>query len=217
MHKILIADDHILVRLGMELVVKEVLGSSVMVDFASDGRELYEKLASKEYDILISDLNMPGMEGLGMVANALKIQDKLRILLVSVNPETIFAHRYLKAGAFGYIQKGNSDEELKRAIYDISIGRRYVTSGQAEQFTNAFLNDIPSNPFDTLSAREFEVALLLLKGNGVLEVSTALSINSSTASTYRGRVFEKLAIKNVIELSQLARRYRVVGDDTMLR
>ncbi|MDQ6480631.1 response regulator [Dyadobacter sp. LHD-138] len=215
MNKILIADDHVLVRLGMELLVKEVLGSACAIDFASDGSELSEKLEKNEYQILISDLNMPGITGLEMVANALKLQNTLRILLVSVNPELMFAHRYLKAGVFGYIQKGNSHEELKKAIYEISMGRRYLTNSQTRQFTNAFLNDFPSNPFDILSARELEVALLLLKGNGALEVSTTLSINPSTASTYRGRIFDKLGIKNIIELSQLARQYHFLGDDSM--
>lgn len=213
MPNILIADDHILVRTGLKILVHEILGANVHVNFASDGKEAMNRLTTQRYDIFITDVNMPETDGLELVASALVIHPELKILVVSVNSDEIFAQRFLKIGAFGYIQKGDCDNELKRAIYDISIGRRFITVNQAQQFTNAFLNGTPSNPFEKLSGREFEVALLLLKGHGVLEVSNTLAINISTASTYRGRVFEKLNIKNLVELTNLARRYQVVVDD----
>lgn len=213
MPKILVADDHILVRTGMKLLIREILGVNSNIDFASDGKEVINRLSEQHFDILITDVNMPDTDGLELVASSLVIQPKLRILVVSINNDEIFAQRFLKIGAFGYIQKGNSDDDLKRAIYEISLGRRFITVNQAQQFTNAFLNGTTSNPFDKLSGREFEVALLLLKGNGVLEIANALSINISTASTYKGRVFEKLEIKNLIELTNLARRYQVVVDE----
>jgi len=213
MHHILIADDHILVRTGLELLVREILGGNCNVDFASDGKEVISKLSMKRYDMLITDVSMPDTDALELVTSSLAIQPLLKILVVSVKSEEIFAQRFLKNGAMGYIQKGDSDGELKRAIYEISIGRKFITENQARQFTTAFLSGIPSNPFEKLSGREFEVALLLLKGYGALEVSNALSINISTASTYRGRVFEKLNVKNLIELNNLARVYQFVVDD----
>ena len=213
MPNVLIADDHILVRTGLKLLVNEVLGANAVIDFASDGKEVIARLSANKYDVLLMDVNMPETDGLNLVASALVIQPKLKVLVVSVNSEEIFAPRFLKAGALGYVQKGDSDHELKRAIYEISMGRRFITEEQAQQFTKAFLTGMPANPFDKLSAREFEVALLLLKGHGVLEVSNALSINISTASTYRGRVFEKLGVKNLVELTNLARQHRVVVDD----
>lgn len=212
MQKLLIADDHILVRLGVELLAKEVLGFNCIIDSVSNGKEIEKKLLSSKYDMLITDLNMPDTDGLELVALALRLQPELKILVVSVNPELVFASRYLRAGVYGYVQKGGSYDELKTAMYEISNGRRFVTSGQSQMFTNAFLTGQPSNPFDNLSTREFEVTLLLLKGYGILEISNALGINHSTVSTYRVRVFEKLQVKNIIDLSKLAMRYEIAND-----
>jgi two-component system invasion response regulator UvrY len=214
-HTVLIADDHILVRLGIEIIVREVLGTKCIVDTASDGKELKEKLVLNVYDILITDINMPYNEGFEIMSLALGIQPNLKILIVSVDPEAIFAHRFLRLGAYGYVQKSNCDEELRKAIKEIGIGRRYVTVSQTQQFTNAFLGKVPENPFNSLSAREFEVAMLIVKGLGVLEISCTLFIKSSTASTYKGRVFEKLGVKNAVELSNLARRCKVGNIDAM--
>lgn len=212
MPHILVADDHVLVRMAIKLLIDEVLGSSWVVHFSSDGTEVKKKLSEQKLDMLITDVNMPNTDGLELVSFALSQQPTLRILVVSVNSDDVFAQRFLKVGALGYIEKTNSDEELKRAIYDISQGKRFITAKQAQQFTNSFLTGASSNPFDKLSPREFEVMLLLLKGYGVLEISNALAINISTASTYRGRVFEKLEIRTVIDLHNLARRHQVVTD-----
>lgn len=210
--KILIADDHILVRLGIEVLVKEVLGFNCVVDAASNAKEVEHCLLVTQYDMLITDLSMPDTDGQELITTALRIQPQLKILVVSVNPETVFAHRYLKAGVYGYIQKGSSYDDLKKAIHEISSGRRFVTISQSQIFTNAFITGQPSNPFDSLSAREFEVALLLLKGYGILEIGNTLSINGSTVSTYRARVFEKLEVKNIIDLNKLASRYQIMTD-----
>jgi two-component system invasion response regulator UvrY len=212
-HTVLVADDHILVRLGIEIIVRDVLGVNCIVHLASDAKEVQEKLQSTDYDILITDVNMPYNEGFEIMSLALAIRPNLKILIVSVDPEIIFAHRFLRLGAYGYVQKSNSDEELRKAIREIGRGRRYVTISQTQQFTNAFLGNEPENPFNLLSAREFEVAMLIVKGLGVLEIGSVLSIKNSTASTYKGRVFEKLAVKNSVELSNLARRCMVGNVD----
>lgn len=210
---VLIADDHILVRLGIEIIVREVLGANCIVNVASDAKELEEKLLSTAYDMLITDVNMPYNEGFEIMSLALAIRPNLKILIVSVDPEAIFAHRFLRLGAYGYVQKSNSDEELRKAIQEVGKGIRYVTLSQTQQFTNAFLGNEPENPFNSLSVRELEVAMLIVKGFGVLEIGSALSIKNSTASTYKGRVFEKLAVKNSVELSNLARRCKVGNVD----
>lgn len=164
------------------------------------------------YDILISDISMPDTDGLEMITSALALQPGLKILIVSVYSESIFAHSYLRAGAFGYVQKGESNEDLKKAIINLSQGKRFVTGLQTEIFANAFLSDRSVNPFDSHSGREFEVTLFLLKGYGVLEISNALGISNSTVSTYRIRVFGKLGIKNIMGLSKLASLHQIVID-----
>ncbi|WP_025764814.1 response regulator [Dyadobacter tibetensis] len=210
MPNILIAEDHTLIRMGIKMLVKEVLGLSWLVDFAADGREVKQKLSEKSYEMLITEINLPNTNGLDLISSVLSALPTCKILILSLNNESVFAHRFLKIGALGYIQKCNSDEELKRAIYHISMGKRYFTANQAQEFSTAFLSNNILNPFEKLSEREFEVALLLLNGKSVLEISNSLSICVSTVSTYRGRIFEKLRVNNLIDFYNLALKNQVI-------
>ena len=210
--KILIADDHDLVLKGMQVNVQEVLGSTCKISFATNGIEVIKKLEVNSYDMLITDLNMPLTDGLEMIANALRIDKNLKILVVTVNEESAFAPRFLSAGVFGYVNKNQPDEILKEAILRISQGKRFISDNLAETFANSYKKKLPDNPFDLLSTREFEVTNLLLKGFGAIEIANALSINTSTASSYRGRVFSKLGIKTLVDLIRLARQFRLLED-----
>lgn len=205
MPDIIIADDHLTVRLGIRALVDEVLGKC-QVDFAAGGTELFGKLKKKKYEMLITDLNMPEVNTMQLIPRILAIQDDLRILVLSVNPEDIFARRILAAGAYGYLQKDASDAEMIRAIHTIYSGRRYLSPGQIEGISS-LLKEKSSNPFDGLTAREMEVALLLLTGDGLQEVAASLNISPSTASTLKTKVFEKLDISNIVALTNLARFY----------
>jgi len=210
--KILIADDHDLVLKGMQVNVQEVLGSTCKISFATNGIEVIKKLEVNSYDMLITDLNMPLTDGLEMIANALRLDKNLKILVVTVNEESAFAPRFLSAGVFGYVNKNQPDEILKEAILRISQGKRFISDNLAETFANSYKKKLPDNPFDLLSTREFEVTNLLLKGFGAIEIANALSINTSTASSYRGRVFSKLGIKTLVDLIRLARQFRLLED-----
>lgn len=209
---ILIADDHDLVLKGLEVNVQAVLGSNCKISFARTGSQVLKKLEIKSYDILITDLNMPLTDGLEMISNALKLSNHLKILIVTVNEERTFAPRFLAAGVLGYVSKSQPDEVLKEAISKISQGKRFISENLAETFANSYKKNIPDNPFDQLSTREFEVTNLLLKGCGAIEIANALSINTSTASSYRGRVFGKLGIKTLVDLFQLARQFGLLDD-----
>lgn len=217
MSRVLIADDHFPVRIGLQLLVIGVLGAITTVDFASDGREVMEKVGEFHYDILITDVNMPETDCMQMIEAVLQKQPQIKILVVSVNPETIFALRFIRAGVYGYIYKGDSDSELKKAIYSISLGKKYLTKSQHSLIVDGYPdNKVIDNPFTQLSEREFEVAILLLKGNGAIEIAKLLSLSPSTASTYKGRIFEKLQVSNLMDLNVLARRYQIVNDDLLL-
>lgn len=164
------------------------------------------------YDMLILDLNMPSSDGLELITQSIAIQPDLKILVVTVNQESVYGPRCFNAGALGFLRKTHPDHVVKEAILKISKGKRFISEDLSEIFTNSFLKEKPSNPFDSLSTREFEVATLLLKGYGAIEVANALSINTSTASSYRGRIFSKLGIKTFIELVRLARQFQIVND-----
>ena len=212
MTKLLIADDHELVRKGLEIIVSREFGPECRIEFAKDGKEVTEKLKNSAYDMLITDLNMPNTDGLSLISNALSIRAELKILIVTVNPDNIFASRYLQAGAYGFINKNEPNSVIVDALWTIYKGKRYLTIKQTELFMHTFLHGSSSNPFDSLSKREFEVTILLLKGLGAIEVANVLSINTSTASSYRGRVFAKLGIKNILELNRLANQFHLLAN-----
>jgi two-component system, NarL family, invasion response regulator UvrY len=211
-HSILIADDHQLVRKGLQMVAKEVLGFNTAIEFAENGRQVIEKITEKEFDLLLTDLSMPETNELALIPDILQIRPKLKILVVTMKPDRVFATRFFRAGALGYVNKTEPDEVLAEAIHVVSQGRRYISKSQSEIFANALIGNVVNTPFDRLSKREFEVALLLLKGYGALEVANALSISASTASSFRCRVFDKLEIKNLLELNHLAQMYHIDED-----
>jgi len=207
---ILIADDHFPVRFGLEILAREVLGNNTQIDFANDFLGIIDKIQQKKYDILISDIIMPGMDCMAMMKQALEILPKLKILFVSVHPKEIFAPRYMNAGAYGYVCKTDPDEELRKAIRHIYLGKKYFANIYADEKGHHASGKVNHTPFDLLSRREFSVMIMLLKGKGNIEIANALSLSPSTASTYRGRIFEKLKIRNLMELSNLARQYQIV-------
>lgn len=212
MPDILIADDHLTVRLGIRALVEDVLGKC-QVDFASDGTTLFGKLRKKNYDMLITDLNMPEINTMELIPRILAIRAGIRIMVLSVNPEHIFARRILAAGAYGYLQKDSSDTEMIHAITSIYSGKRYLSPKQIDGISN-LLKDNTSNPFNRLTAREMEVAGLLLKGSSLQDIADSLYISPSTASTLKNRVFEKLEVINIVALINLARYYGLGRDSS---
>ncbi|MBE9460574.1 response regulator [Dyadobacter subterraneus] len=209
---ILIADDHCLSRIALNLLVKDIFGNTCVVDFAENGKQVLDKLSSCQFNMLITDLNMPETDCMGMLCKALELVRDLKILVVSVYNESIYAQRCLKVGAYGYLCKNESDDDFKNAIRTVGAGRRYYSFRQNDLFINSFLDGFSDNPFHKLSAREFEVALLLLKGHGAIEVANVMDISPSTASTYRARVFNKLKVKNLMELNHLSSRFGIADD-----
>lgn len=206
---VLIADDHQLVRRSLQLMVKEILGFNAIVEFAGDGRQVLEKLKRNSYDLLLTDLNMPDTDDISFISAALALRPELKILIITVKPDNVFAARFLKAGAMGYVNKSEPEEVIYDAIRLVSQGRRYVSRAQAEWLALSLTGKHRESPFDKLSPREFEVMLLLLKGHGIMEVGEALSIKASTASSFRSRIFEKLEVKNLMALSRLAQQYQI--------
>ncbi|PZR28763.1 MAG: DNA-binding response regulator [Citrobacter freundii] len=202
--QILIADDHLSVRLGLRMLVQDTLGSC-SVTFASNGKEIFQLMRKQEFHFLITDLNMPGVDMITLVHDLLQLQPGVRIMVMSVNPENVFARRMLAAGAYCYLQKDAPEEDIVNAIKALSQGRKYMTPSQMDNIQQLMTEPGGSaSPFSKLSERELAVTLLLLKGHGPLEISNTLSISSSTASSFKSRIYEKLGISNVIELNTLA-------------
>lgn len=133
--KVLIADDHSIVRYGLRILVQEVTGTNSAIHFAKDGLEIRKLLQTNRYDFLILDINMPHSDGITLISEIISRSPGIRILVLSVNPEKTHAKRYLEAGVYGYVEKGESDEELRKAIVHIASGQRYMSNAQMQLFS----------------------------------------------------------------------------------
>lgn len=206
MKRVLIADDHSIVRLGASIIIKEVLKTEDIVHAESYG-EVQSKIKEAQYDLLILDLNMPGGNNIRMVQEILNLQPEIKILVFSSYDEQIYALRYLEAGAMGYLNKSTSMLELRDALERLQEGKRYMSDSVRDQYieilTKSKTEVNKNNPLLTLSDRETDVAKQLIKGYGVVDVAKAMELNPSTVSTYKSRIFKKLNIKNIPELIKI--------------
>jgi two-component system invasion response regulator UvrY len=197
--KILIADDHLVVRKGLILIVKEEF-PEVEIEEAGTGDHALEKLRNQTYDLAILDINMPGVNGLEITRKKVAEGLSTPILILTSLPEDQYAVRVLRAGASGFIGKERASEELANAIRKILSGRKYITDTISEQLAAGLGSDPDKAPHESLSDREIEIMYYLAAGKTVSEIAQTLSIAVSTVSTYRLRVFEKMKFENNADL-----------------
>lgn len=206
MKNILIADDHSIVRLGASVIIKESIADAEIVQ-AQTYDEVYHQLKKKSFDLLLLDINMPGGNNIKVVKEILDIQPQLKILIFSSYEENLYALRYINAGASGYLNKNTAMSELKNAINNIMMRGKYMSEAVKELYIQKLTSTKSSfdenNPLNKLSNREMDVAKHLIKGLGILEIATFLNLSSSTVSTYKSRVFEKLNVQNIPDLIEL--------------
>ena len=209
MTKVLIADDHALVRKGLEMIIRSAF-SPCEITYAENGDEVFQCVRKNGYDIAILDLNMPDTDSIALFHQVMALRPTQKVLICSMNPEKIFALRYLKMGASGYVQKSSKDDVLEKAIRTVLSGRRYFSEAMLDQIAGAVQNKEEVNPFDRLTDREFEIALHLIKGLSVGEIAQLVRVHTSTISTQRARILEKAGVENAMELNQLARTHHII-------
>ncbi|GGH31742.1 response regulator transcription factor [Sphingobacterium alkalisoli] len=206
MKKILIADDHSIVRLGASIIIREVL-KDVSITQAKTYPEVYEQLKAEHFDLILLDINMPGGNNIKVIKEILEIQNDLKILVFSSYDENLYALRYIEAGAAGYLNKTTAMGELNHAIQHIQERGKYMSEAVKDLYVKKLTLRKSSidadNPLNKLSNREMDVAKHLIDGHGILEVSNTLNLSSSTVSTYKSRIFEKLGVHNIPELIEL--------------
>lgn len=192
--KILIADDHYVVRAGTCLVL-ETAYPGLNIDFAENYDQVKEKLGDQRYDLLILDIDMPGTQYKKMVSELKGIQNDLKILIFSGYDKDV-AIQYIREGAEGYLNKQSSEEEIKNAVKTV-IEKGYFYPAE---LIGLIIQNKRNNPVEKLSSREYEIFKLLADGNGNLEIANRLNIQMSTVSTYKKRIFQKLNVGNIAEL-----------------
>ncbi len=195
MINILIADDHSVVRKGLYQILTEGFPDSI-VEEAKDGYSIIEKIKQKKYDIVISDLSMPGRTGLDIIAHLKLIQPKIPVLILSIHPEDQYALRVLKAGASGYLSKDLAPEELVEAVRTVLKGEKYMSREISQKLSskNIPLSSKPAHSY--LSDREFEVMKMLALGKSISEIADLMLLSNTTVSTYRARILTKMNFNN---------------------
>ena len=209
MIKILIADDHAIVREGLKQIIRET-SDMVVADEASTAQEVLEKVWKNDYDVVLLDISMPGRSGLDILKQLKSQRPELPILILTIHPEEQYAVRVLRAGASGYLTKESAPDELIKAIRKVSMGRKYVSSTLAEKLATE-VDIVSEKPLhQALSDREYEVMCMIASGKTVKEIAEELCLSIKTISTYRSRILEKMKMKSNAELIHYAIQNRLV-------
>jgi two-component system invasion response regulator UvrY len=207
-NRALIADDHVIVRAGLKTILREI-SAYMQVDEAVNGDQVFSFVKKNDYDILILDVNMPDTDAIALVSNVIAYRGKIKILIFSMNSETLYAKRFLKLGVLGYLDKESDADEIRRAINSVLNGTVYLSERLKRFFVEDLSTERKQNPFEQLSNREIQIAKYLLQGYSLMDIKKALNLHSSTIGTHKTRSFEKLKVKSVFELRELADLYNL--------
>ena len=203
MIRVLVADDHAILRKGIKQILAEIPGVEA-VDEAANGQEALSKVAKERYDLVLLDIAMPGRSGLDILKQLKTEKPNLPVLILSMHPEEQYAVRALKAGASGYLTKESAPDELITAVQKILQGGKYVTESLAEWFVSELGKPANKPPHHTLSDREYEIMCMIAAGKSLTEIGEELALSVKTVSTYRSRVLSKMNMKSNADLTRYA-------------
>ncbi|HOK07675.1 MAG TPA: response regulator transcription factor [Syntrophales bacterium] len=208
--RILIADDHPIVRAGFKQILSETPDMEV-TDEAGNGQEAMECVRKKHLDVVLLDISMPGRSGLEVLKEMKEENPKLPVLIISMYPEEQYAIRALRAGASGYLTKASAPNELIAAIRKVAGGGKYISATLGERLTEFLGTDVTRPPHELLSDREYQVMLMIASGRTVSSIAEELCLSVKTISTYRSHILEKMKLKNNAEITFYAMRNGLVG------
>ena len=209
MKRILLADDHSFIRRGLIQILKDEF-SAIEITEVGDGESVVKEVTLHDFDLVISDLDMPGISGLDALEQIQLIKQNLPVLILSVFTEDLYAVRVLKAGAAGYMNKNAAPFELINAVHRIALGKKYITPEIAEKL---LINvDTSKRPHEVLTNRELDILKLLAEGKTVTQIAQSLSSALTTVSTHRTRILEKLGLTTNSELTRYAIAHHIISD-----
>jgi DNA-binding NarL/FixJ family response regulator len=214
--RVLVADDHAIVRAGLREVLADT-GDIEVAGEAANGQEVLARIRGADYDVLVLDMSMPGRSGVELIKQVKGEKPKLRILVLSMHGEEQYAVRALKAGASGYLTKESAGDQLVAAIRRVAGGGAYFSPETTERLALDYARPADAPPHTLLSDREFQVFQLIVSGQSVTEIARELALSVKTVSTHKTRIMEKMGISNQAELVRYAVRHKLVdeaGDDS---
>ncbi len=216
MIRIILVDDHDLVRTGIKRLLEDVSGYEVVAE-ATCGEDAITLVGEHQPDVVLMDINMPGIGGLEATRKMTQMHNELKIIVVTMHDDDLFPQRLLKAGAMGYLTKGAKIDEIITAINTVMRNKRYLSPPIAQLMALSGFDDDENSPFDSLSERELQVLLMMMDGQSISEISEKLFLSPKTVSTYRSRLYAKLGVQNDIELARLALLHGLVENTSNIK
>lgn len=202
MIRIVLIDDHALMRTGLRLIIDKQPDMEIVAE-ADDGTEGIALIKRLRPDIALVDVHMPGVSGVEVTERVRRAKLETRIVILTIAGAAPFPRRLLELGASGYVTKGCPADELLKAIRNAAAGRRHLSPDVAQELALA-IGDAAAAPFEELSARELEVAMMLARGRSMPDIADRLKLSAKTVATYKYRLYEKLNVDNVVTLAHLA-------------
>ena len=209
MTKILIADDHPIVREGLKQILLG-MPDKIVVHEAGTSQEVLNKVWKTDYDVILLDISLPDRNGLDTLRELKRAKPDLRVLVITMHPEEQYAVRAIRAGASGYLTKESAPDELVAAIQTVSLGRKYISSSLAEKLAFALEVDAQKPPHETLSDREYQVMCMIASGKTPTEIARELMLSVKTISTYRSRILIKMQMNSAVDLIRYAVKHGLV-------
>lgn len=209
MIKILVADDHAIVREGLKGIISETIDLQVTAE-AGSGQEVLDLVGKDKFDVILLDITLPGRNGLDILKQLKNENPDTHVLILSVYPEEQYAVRAIKAGAAGYLSKAGAPEELVKAIRRVALGRKYISASVAEELALEMESGFEKLPHEKLSDREFEIMQQIAGGNTVSKIAQDMLLSVKTVSTYRSRILKKMNLKTNADMTLYAVKHGLI-------
>lgn len=214
MINVFLVDDHELVRTGIRRLLEDERGVKVVGE-AGSGEDALKWCRNHHADIILMDMNMPGIGGLEATRKILRFSPDAKIIILTIYTENPFPLKVMKAGASGYLTKGAGASEMVNAIRAVNSGQRYISSNIAQQMALSQFSPATEDPCKNLSERELQIMMMITKGQKVTDISEKLNLSPKTVNAYRYRLFNKLGISGDVELTHLAIRHGMIDAETL--
>jgi two-component system invasion response regulator UvrY len=212
--RILVVDDHQLVRVGTSRLLADIAGLQI-IGQAKSGEQAIDMVKDLKPDVVLMDIQMPGIGGLEATRRCLRVDPELKVIALTMHEDEPYPSKLLGVGAAGFLTKNADVDEMVRSIKKVMSGQRYISSEVAQHLALRPFSNEAASPFEVLTSREMQITLMVIMGYGAPDISKKLSLSSKTVNSYRYRIFEKMGTKNDVSLTKLAIKHGIIDAETV--